>query len=58
MDALSIAITVTHAHLVDIGWADQPGWRDVTIWRLLSGEGWLVTSLQTSIILDEWKVAA
>lgn len=58
MDPLTLAVKVTHAHLADIGWLDEPGWREVSIFRLLSGGGWLVSSKQTSIVLDKWKEAA
>lgn len=58
MDALSIAVNVVSAHLADIGWSDQPGWRQVELWRLLAGNGWMVTSTQTSLLLDEWMEVA
>lgn len=57
-DPLSVAVAVVHAHLDDIGWLSQPGWRQVEIYRLLSGHGWLVSSTQTSIILDKWMEKA
>lgn len=57
-DALSLAVNVTHAHLEETGWVDQPGWRTVRIRRLLDGSGWLVASNQASIHLDKWMEAA
>lgn len=55
-DALSIAVNVIDAYAEQTG--QTPTWWDVSIYRTLTGTGWLVSATQSALILDKWLVAA
>lgn len=56
-DALSMAAAAISGWYTETG--HLPGWHNFTIYRLLTGGGWLVSATQTAIVLDKWaKVAA
>lgn len=57
MDALSIAVSVIGAWFNDTG-HNPVGWFTFNIYRLTKGDGWLVSSTQSTIVLDKWMAAA
>lgn len=56
-DALSLAANVLAAWFDDTG-HNPIGWFTFDIWRLLGGNGWMVSSTQSALILDKYMVAA
>lgn len=52
-DPLSIAANVCHAYLAETG-INRWVWLDVTIRRLLHGDGWIVTASQSTLLLDKY----
>lgn len=55
-DPLSIAVAVVGAFIEETG--IDATWQSISIHRLISGYGWLVSATQSSIVLDHWMEKA
>lgn len=51
MDPLSLAVLTVHAFFE--GQIPDPWWWDLSVWRLISGGGWMVSGTHTKLFFDD-----
>lgn len=51
MDTLSLAVLSAHAFFE--GQTPDPWWWELSIWRLLTGGGWMVSGSHTQLFFDD-----